>query len=144
MPAAPLWKCMDVRTGELLALATAPTFDPDNLTAADGDRLTNPAISDVYEPGSVNKVVTAAAALQARVVTPMSVVDVPPTYKVANHTLHDAERHGLEHLTFAGVLAKSSNIGTVKVAQRVGPQRLYDMLYSDAAVVPGVISGPGV
>jgi cell division protein FtsI (penicillin-binding protein 3) len=120
---------MDVRTGELLALATAPTFDPDHLTAADGDRLTNPAISDVFEPGSVNKVVTAAAALQAGVVTPMSVVDVPPTYKVANHTLHDAERHGLEHLTFAGVLAKSSNIGTVKVAQRVGPQRLYDMMH---------------
>ena len=119
---------MDVKTGEILALATAPTFDPDHLTAADGDRLTNPAISDVYEPGSVNKVITAAAALQSGVVTPMSVIDVPPTYRVANHTLHDAEKHGLEHLTFAGVLAKSSNIGTVKVAQKVGPQRLYDMM----------------
>jgi cell division protein FtsI (penicillin-binding protein 3) len=119
---------MDVRTGELLALATAPTFDPDHLTAADSDRLTNPAISDVYEPGSVNKVITAAAALSAGVVTPMSRVDVPPTYKVAHHTLHDAEKHGLEHLTFAGVLAKSSNIGTVKVAQKVGAPRLYSMM----------------
>jgi cell division protein FtsI (penicillin-binding protein 3) len=121
---------MDVKTGELLALATAPTFDPDHLTSADSDRLTNPAISDVYEPGSVNKVITAAAALQAGVVTPMSQIDVPPTYKVAHHTLHDAEKHGLEHLTFAGVLAKSSNIGTVKVAQRVGPERLYSMMQS--------------
>jgi cell division protein FtsI (penicillin-binding protein 3) len=121
---------MDVKTGELLALATAPTFDPDHLTAKDGDRLINPAISDVYEPGSVNKVITAAAALEAGVVTPMSVVDVPSTYRVANHTLHDAEKHGLEHLTFAGVLAKSSNIGTVKVAQRVGPDRLYSMMRS--------------
>ncbi|HUR13165.1 MAG TPA: penicillin-binding protein 2 [Mycobacteriales bacterium] len=119
---------MDVRTGELLALATAPTFHPDRLTAADSERLTNPAISDVFEPGSVNKVVTAAAALQAHVVTPLSVVEVPPTYRVGNHTLHDAEKHGHERLTFAGVLAKSSNIGTVKVAQRVGPQRLYDMM----------------
>jgi cell division protein FtsI (penicillin-binding protein 3) len=55
-------------------------------------------------------------------------VDVPPTYKVAHHTLHDAEKHGLEHLTFAGVLAKSSNIGTVKVAQKVGAPRLYSMM----------------
>ena len=119
---------MDVRTGELLALATAPTFDPDHLTSRDGDRLTNPAISDVFEPGSVNKVITAAAALQAGVVTPLSAVTVPPTYKVANHTLHDAEKHGTEHLTFAGVLAKSSNIGTVKVAQKVGAERLYSMM----------------
>jgi cell division protein FtsI (penicillin-binding protein 3) len=119
---------MDVRTGELLALATAPTFDPDHLTGSDGDRLTNPAISDVFEPGSVNKVITAAAALQAGLVTPTSPVDVPPTYQVANHTLHDAEKHGLEHLTFAGVLARSSNIGTVKIAQRVGPERLYAMM----------------
>jgi cell division protein FtsI (penicillin-binding protein 3) len=119
---------MDVHTGELLALATAPTFNPDHLTSRDSSRLTNPAISDVFEPGSVNKVITAAAALQAGVVTPMSEVVVPPTYKVANHTLHDAEKHGVEHLTFAGVLAKSSNIGTVKVAQRVGPQRLYSMM----------------
>lgn len=119
---------MDVKTGELLALATAPTFDPDRLTAADSDRLTNPAISDVFEPGSVNKVITAAAALQAKVVTPLSVIEVPPTYKVGNHTLHDAEEHGLEHLTFAGVLARSSNIGTVKVAERVGADRLYKMM----------------
>jgi cell division protein FtsI (penicillin-binding protein 3) len=121
---------MDVKTGELLALATAPTFDPDRLTSADSDRLTNPAISDVYEPGSVNKVITAAAALQAGIVTPMTVIDVPSTYKVGNHTLHDAEKHGLEHLTFAGVLAKSSNIGTVKVGQRVGADRLYAMMRS--------------
>ncbi len=119
---------MDVRTGELLALATAPTFDPDNLTSADGNRLTNPAISDVFEPGSVNKVVSAAAALEAGIVTPLSRVEVPPTYKVGNHTLNDAEEHGLEYLTFAGVLAKSSNIGTVKVAEQVGADRIYRMM----------------
>ena len=88
----------------------------------------NPAISEVFEPGSVNKVITAAAALHDGVVTPQTVIEVPPTLKVANKILHDAEEHGLEHLTFAGVLAKSSNIGTVKVAQQLGPQRLYDMM----------------
>ncbi len=53
---------------------------------------------------------------------------VPPTYQVGNHTVHDAEAHGVEHLTFAGVLAKSSNIGTVMVAQKLGAQKLYDAM----------------
>ncbi len=117
---------MDIKTGEVLALATAPTFDPDNRPS--GTFTANPAVSDVYEPGSVNKVITAAAALQAGIVTPQTVIEVPPTYRVADKVLHDAEAHGTEHLTFAGVLAKSSNIGTVKVAQQVGPDRIYAML----------------
>ncbi|MCW2544172.1 MAG: peptidoglycan synthetase FtsI, partial [Frankiales bacterium] len=119
---------LDIKTGEVLALATAPTFDPDRRRA--GQLMGNPAISDVYEPGSVNKVITAAAALQEGIVTPQTVIEIPPTYKVSNKVLHDAEKHGVEHLTFAGVLAKSSNIGTVKVAQQLGPQRLYDMMRS--------------
>jgi cell division protein FtsI (penicillin-binding protein 3) len=119
---------MDVKTGQVLALATAPAFDPDNRPT--GDFTANPALSDVYEPGSVNKIITAAAALTAGVVTPDSVIDVPGTYQVSTLLLHDAEVHGLEHLTFAGVLAKSSNIGTVKVAQQVGPERLYNMMRS--------------
>jgi cell division protein FtsI (penicillin-binding protein 3) len=117
---------LDVKTGEVMALASAPTFDPDNRTA--GALMGNPAISDVYEPGSVNKVITAAAALQDGIVTPDTVIEVPNTYQVSNKVLHDAENHGVEHLTFAGVLAKSSNIGTVKVAQQLGPQRIYDTM----------------
>ena len=119
---------MDVRTGQVLALATAPTFDPDHRQTVDPAVMGDPAISEVYEPGSVNKVITAAAALQAGVVTPDTVIDVPSTYRVGPHVVHDAERHGLEHLTFTGVLAKSSNIGTVQVAQKVGPARLYAAL----------------
>ncbi|MFN2539409.1 MAG: peptidoglycan D,D-transpeptidase FtsI family protein, partial [Mycobacteriales bacterium] len=116
---------MDVHTGELLAFASAPSYDPDHHA---GDSGSLRGISEVYEPGSVNKVITAAAALQRGIVTPNTVIDVPPTYRVSNKTLHDAEKHGLEHLTFTGVLAKSSNIGTVKVAQRVGADRLYSMM----------------
>ncbi len=117
---------MDIKTGEVLALATAPTFDPDN--RRDGQTMGNPAISDIFEPGSVGKVITAAAALQDGIVTPETVIEVPPTYKVGNRILHDAEEHGLEYLTFAGVIAKSSNIGTVKVAQQLGADRLYAMM----------------
>jgi cell division protein FtsI (penicillin-binding protein 3) len=120
---------MDVRTGEVLALATAPSFNPDDRPdRLPPDALRNVAVSDVYEPGSVNKVITAAAALEAGVVTPDTAITVPPTIQVAGHTVHDAEQHGTEHLTFTGVIAKSSNIGTVEVAQKVGAQGLYDMM----------------
>ncbi|MDT7572669.1 MAG: hypothetical protein QOE05_2843 [Actinomycetota bacterium] len=120
---------MDVRTGEILALATAPTFNPDNKKVKPPrDAMRNVAVGDVYEPGSVNKVITAAAALEAGIVTPETPITVPPTYRVGHHTVHDAEQHGVEHLTFAGVLAKSSNIGTVMVAQKVGSQGLYDAM----------------
>jgi cell division protein FtsI (penicillin-binding protein 3) len=132
---------MDVKTGEVLALASAPTFDPDNRTS--GALMGNPAISDVYEPGSVNKVITAAAALQDGIVTPDTVIEIPSTYRVSNKTLHDAEKHGLEHLTFAGVLAKSSNIGTVKVAQQLGPQRIYDTMRSFGFGDPSGVGLPG-
>ena len=132
---------MDIKTGELLALATAPTFDPDNRRT--GQLMGDPALSDVYEPGSVNKVITAAAALQDGIVTPQTVIEVPPTYQVSNTLLHDAEKHGLEHLTFAGVLAKSSNIGTVKVAQQLGADRLYAMMRSFGFGSPTGLGLPG-
>jgi cell division protein FtsI (penicillin-binding protein 3) len=120
---------MDVKTGEVLALATAPTFNPDDRSTAPAqDAMRNVAISDVYEPGSVNKVITAAAALEAGVVTPDTVFTVPNTYRVGSHILHDAEPHPTEYLTFTGVLAKSSNIGTVQAAQKLGAQKMYDAM----------------
>jgi cell division protein FtsI (penicillin-binding protein 3) len=122
---------MDVKTGEVLAFASAPTFDPDHVKAGDPVAMNGlPGIAQVYEPGSVNKVITAAAALQRGIVTPATVIDVPSSLRVSNKVLHDAEKHGDEHLTFTGVLAKSSNIGTVKVAQQVGAQALYDTMRS--------------
>ncbi|HVE75077.1 MAG TPA: penicillin-binding protein 2 [Mycobacteriales bacterium] len=119
---------MDVRTGEVLALATAPTFDPDNRSGTPVEHFGNPAVSEVFEPGSVNKIITAAAALEAGVVSPQSVLTVPWEYKVGRHTVHDSSPHPVERLTFTGVLVKSSNVGTVQVAQRLGRQRMYDAL----------------
>ena len=132
---------LDVRTGEVLAMASTPTFNPDSTDPVAAAARRNTAIGDTYEPGSVNKVITAAAALEAGIVTPATVITVPPTYQVAGHTLHDAEQHGLEHLTFAGVIAKSSNIGTVQVAQRLGPERLYAALRNFGF---GTLSGLGL
>jgi cell division protein FtsI (penicillin-binding protein 3) len=119
---------MDIKTGEILALAVAPTFDPNKPTSAPPELRGNPTLSQVYEPGSVNKVITAAAAIEEGIVTPDSTVVVPPSIRIADHTFTDAHAHGTMRMTFTGVLAESSNIGTIAVAQRLGKDRLYDYL----------------
>ena len=117
---------LDTRTGEVLALATAPGFDPDRRSDLPASALRNSAVQDVYEPGSVAKVITAAAALEAGVTTPERVQTVPDTIRVLDETFHDSEKHAVQRLTFAGVIATSSNVGTIQVAQELGPQRLHD------------------
>ncbi|HET7278792.1 MAG TPA: penicillin-binding protein 2 [Dermatophilaceae bacterium] len=112
-----------VKTGKLLAVASYPTFDSNNAARAAG-RLTNLAFNDVYEPGSTAKVMTAAAALQEGVVTPATPVVVPNTIHRSDRTFHDSHDHPTEYLTFSGVLAQSSNIGTMLAGERVRPQRL--------------------
>lgn len=138
---------LDPQTGEVLAMATAPTYDADHPGAAPTAARGNPPVSDVYEPGSVNKVITFAAALQEGTVTPLTPVTVPPTITLAGHVFHDAEVHATEHLTATGVLAKSSNIGTVEVAQKLGKDALYRYLrafgfgQSTATALPGESRG---
>jgi cell division protein FtsI (penicillin-binding protein 3) len=113
---------MNPSNGQILAMATAPGFDPNHITSSAG--LGNPAVTDSYEPGSVMKGVTMSAALQEGLVTPTSKFVIPPSYSVAGSTFRDAETHGTEHLTLTGILAQSSNIGAIKVGQRLGSQRL--------------------
>ncbi len=119
---------LDARTGEVLALAVTPSFDPNDHRRAPAGALGNPAVSTVYEPGSVNKVITAAAALETGLLRPDSTVVVPPSIRVADKTFTDVHAHGTERLTFTGVLAKSSNIGTIGIAQRLGTGVVYDYL----------------
>jgi cell division protein FtsI (penicillin-binding protein 3) len=119
---------LDVRTGEVLALASAPTFDPNQPAAAAAGALSNGALSNVYEPGSVNKVITAAAALDTGLLTPDSTVVVPPKIKVADKTFRELHHSRTRELTFRGVLAKSSNVGTISIAQRMGKHTIYDYL----------------
>jgi cell division protein FtsI (penicillin-binding protein 3) len=116
---------MNPRNGQILALASAPGFNPADPGASPSADLGDPAATDVYEPGSVNKVITMSAALQEGLVSPLTPITVPPTIDVAGTTFHDAEVHGYERLTLAGVLAMSSNIGTVEVAERLGAPALY-------------------
>ncbi len=117
---------MAPRTGELLAVANVPTFDPNRFGTSSDEARKDRAVTNVYEPGSTNKVITAAAALDAGVVRPSTKVTVPPELPLCPgvHPFHDSHQHGTERLTFADVVAQSSNIGTIRVATKLGPERL--------------------
>ncbi|WP_308201547.1 peptidoglycan D,D-transpeptidase FtsI family protein, partial [Sphaerisporangium perillae] len=119
---------MDVRTGQVVAMANAPEVDLNNWRKAPSADLGNRAVSEVFEPGSTNKVITAAAALEAGAVRPETVFEVKDKYQCADRLLSDAHPHAPEHLTFTGIIAESSNVGTIMVADKVGDQPLYNML----------------
>ena len=119
---------LDPRTGDVLSLANVPTFDANNPGASPADSRGNGALTDVFEPGSTSKVITAAAALEEGVVRPDTHVEVPSLLRRGGKTFHDAESHGTEKLTFAGVLAKSSNMGTIMAGEQVPPATMYRYL----------------
>ncbi|MFT7838261.1 penicillin-binding protein 2 [Saccharothrix sp. BKS2] len=119
---------LDIRTGEVLAMANDKTFDPADFGRATDAELRNTAVSSVFEPGSVNKVVTAAAAIEDGVYQPDSVLQVDGQIKVADRVIKDAVDHELQDMTFTGVFAKSSNVGTLMTAQQVGQDRFAEML----------------
>ncbi|MFE0630254.1 peptidoglycan D,D-transpeptidase FtsI family protein [Streptomyces sp. NPDC058864] len=110
----------DTRTGQVLAMANAPGFDPNDLTRADPTALGNAALQDAYEPGSVSKLMSMAAVLDEGVAAPETHVTVPGTLPRADRVFHDDVDHGTWHLTLNGVLAKSSNIGTILAAEQLG------------------------
>ncbi len=115
---------MDPHTGKILALANRPTYDLNEHSRVSKDRIRNRAICDMFEPGSVFKIVTASAALQENKVTENDRFFCENgAYRVASHTLHDHQKHGW--LTFRQVIEESSNIGTTKVAQILGPEIVY-------------------
>jgi cell division protein FtsI (penicillin-binding protein 3) len=116
------------KTGQVLALATAPSYDPNNPGQAQQANLGDRPLLDVFEPGSTAKVITMAAALEEKVATPLTRVTVPPQLKRADRTFTDAEAHGTEQLTVAGVLAQSSNIGAILTGEKLSPQTMYSYL----------------
>ncbi|MGR3933396.1 peptidoglycan D,D-transpeptidase FtsI family protein [Streptomyces sp. BRA346] len=110
----------DTRTGRLLAMANAPGFDPNDISTADGDALGNAAVSDAYEPGSVSKVMSMAAVLQERAARWNTQVQVPNRLPRAGRAFADDVDHPTWYLTLNGVLAKSSNIGTILATEQLG------------------------
>ncbi|MFD6879606.1 MULTISPECIES: peptidoglycan D,D-transpeptidase FtsI family protein [unclassified Streptomyces] len=110
----------DTRTGEVLAMANSPGFDPNDLTRASSAAMGNAALQDVYEPGSTAKVISMAAVLEEKKATPATHVEVPNRLHRGDRLFKDDIDHPTWYLTLNGVLAKSSNIGTILATGQLG------------------------
>jgi cell division protein FtsI (penicillin-binding protein 3) len=114
---------MDPTTGQILALATAPTFDPNKpASGSDADRG-NRALTDVFEPGSTSKLMTLAAVINEGKANPYSAFTVPGELTRGGKAFHDHNAHGTLRLTLAGIMAESSNIGTILASERIGGRK---------------------
>jgi cell division protein FtsI (penicillin-binding protein 3) len=146
---APLGACalvMDVEKGELLAVASRPTFDPNDPANAPEDAWTNRAVTAVYEPGSTFKPLVVAWALDAGVLHPEEQVDCERgAYRMGRRVLHD--HHGYGELSVTDILVKSSNIGMAKIGERLGTEGLHRCVTAfgfgrpTGAALPGERSG---
>ncbi|MDQ2780056.1 MAG: penicillin-binding protein 2 [Pseudomonadota bacterium] len=117
---------LDVRTGEVLALANYPSYNPMDRSKLTGEQLRNRALTDIFEPGSVIKPFTAALALETHRVTPDTLIDTSPgRITITGATISDSHPHGV--LTVAQVIQKSSNVGAVKMAMRMPASEMWEM-----------------
>ena len=133
---------VDVKTGEVLALANWPTYNPNSRQNLTGAQLRNRAITDTFEPGSTMKAFSVAMALEAGRVRPQSVIDTSPgKLTIGTATIGDAHRYG--PLTVEQVLQKSSNVGTVKMALQLPPQKMWEGFTSLGFGQPPHIGFPG-
>jgi cell division protein FtsI (penicillin-binding protein 3) len=116
---------LDIATGEILAMVNQPSYNP-NQPSSDSEGLRNRAVTDVFEPGSVMKTFSIAAALEAGIVTPTTPIDTTPgTITVSGHTISDHQNYGLIDVT--GIITKSSNVGATKLALQMEPEQLWSV-----------------
>ena len=133
---------LDARTGEVLALANLPTYDPNERRQLSGAQLRNRVITDTFAPGSTMKPFTTALALEAGKFKPSTLIDTAPgKLKIGSATIGDTKPHGT--LTVEEVLQKSSNVGTVKMAMTMPPQQMWDMFAGVGFGQPPQIGFPG-
>ncbi|CAB4680298.1 MAG: penicillin-binding protein 2 [Actinobacteria bacterium] len=119
---------MDPKTGHILAQASAPTFDPNDSKSITLEKLNNPSVQEVFEPGSTGKVITVAAALEEKKIKPDTVFTIPYSMKIYDRTFSDHEKHPTVKMTTTKMLAVSSNTGSIQVGQMLGKNTLYDYL----------------
>ncbi|MET0457333.1 MAG: penicillin-binding protein 2 [Mycobacterium sp.] len=120
---------LDAKTGEVLAMSNDNTFDPSQDVGRQSNReLGNLSVSSPFEPGSVNKIITASSAIEFGLTNPDEVLQVPGSIDMGGVTVRDAWAHGVMPYTTTGVFGKSSNVGTLMLAQRIGPERYAEML----------------
>ena len=119
---------LDPRNGDVLAMANAPGFDANQFGSTAPAVTRNRAVTDVYEPGSTFKLVTVAGVLSDHIVTPSSTFTLPYSIQVADRVINDAELRGTETMSVARILAQSSNVGAITLAEKLGPTRLYSWM----------------
>ena len=134
---------MDPYTGAVLAMAVAPGFNANRFPTTRADRRRNRAVTDTYEPGSTFKLVTVAAGLQERIVKPTSTFVLPPTLQVADRVIHESHTRGTERMSVHAIVERSSNIGTITIAQRLGEGRLAHWIDAFGFGQPTGIDFPG-
>lgn len=131
------------KTGEILAMAVYyPPAKKKNRDEA-VDRTTNPAVTNVFEPGSVNKVITASAAIQEEAVGLRDVFHVYDSIDVYDYTIHDAESHGMERMMIGDIITHSSNVGTIMVAKEIGSEKMARYLAKFGYGQPTGVGLPG-
>jgi len=119
---------LDAQTGEVLALANWPTYNPNDRSRLSGEQLRNRVLTDTFEPGSMMKPISIGLALQLKRVTPSTVIVTNGKFNYEGATISDTHNYGA--LTVAGVIQKSSNIGTTKISMLLKPQEMWDMYTS--------------
>jgi len=134
---------MDPRTGHIIALALAPTFDANNPGAAPAADRGNRALTDAFEPGSTSKVITIAAVLEEGGARPETTFEIPPVLPRAGKVFNDATQHGGYTWDLSTLLARSSNIGTILAAETIGGDVLYDYLRKFGIGQPTGLGFPG-
>jgi cell division protein FtsI (penicillin-binding protein 3) len=134
---------MNVKTGEVLSMATVPTYDENDFGAATPAQRRDRAITDAYEPGSVQKVLTMAALIDSGTITPETQVEVPASIMSGGAPITDAWEHGTIYLTARGVLAESSNIGTVLLTRQMDQATLVDYWKAFGLGQPTGVELPG-
>jgi cell division protein FtsI (penicillin-binding protein 3) len=133
---------LDVKTGEILALANWPTYNPNRRDKVARERMRNRALTDTFEPGSTLKPFTIATALEVGKVTPQTVIQTAPgTLTIGTATIHDAHKEGA--LTVEQVIQKSSNVGAAKIALSLPPQAMHDMFTEVGFGTPPHTGYPG-
>ncbi|PID54241.1 MAG: peptidoglycan glycosyltransferase [Micrococcales bacterium] len=135
---------VDPKTGDLLALAESPSVNPNSPGSVNADNRGSRALSSVFEPGSTAKLITASAALEEGIVKPLDEFVVADRYHAPNaEVFRDSHDHAPEQLTYAGILAKSSNTGTLQVGAKLDRQTRYDYLTAFGLGQPTGLNFPG-
>jgi len=134
---------LEVGTGEVLGMASAPMFDPSLLLPEEQEYWRNRAVTDLFEPGSIQKPLSIAAALEAGAITPTTTFEVPDRYRVAGNTFSDVSKHGTEVWAAETILARSSNVGAIMIAQETGVDALRGQLLAFGYGAPTGLRFPG-